>query len=349
MPYYRGVPSPDWYSLARGPLWNAVALKSPTNSDYNLWLESTSGYTSTLTTSFYGTGNIDYVLIDGNRNPAPNYYPAVTQGSGTGGYEIEQATHTADINGFGTYGPYVMPATDIVRIWDTYLITGTTYYFRIRPQSGNASLTMALHKSDGAIPSTWYQSRSNAVATASSAGPGDAVYLKYTATTTDWYGLVVLNNGATVATPYYIDLAGARLPAAYVPNVMQHYTPPCDAYDPNETDLTRYGPLLSGVNYNAKLCQNDIDKYYFNAPSAGTVHVSITIPPSLINTASIAFYNPAAINNNSICSYVPLTQATTTFTCPLATAGQYRINLYSTNNLIYYDNNNYYTLNITYP
>jgi len=290
------------------------------------------------------------VLINGNYSPASSAYPEVIQWNGTGTYAIEQATNTEDINGFHTYGPYTMPANDVVRVWNAVLTSGTKAYFRVRPVSGDANLSMALHWTNPANLSTVYQGRGQALAFSNGGGAGQPAYLAYTPATTDNYGLVVVNNGASTDTSYYIDVATTPFPRSYLPNVMQHYTPPCDAYEPNETDLTRYGPLLSGVNYQAKLCQNDIDKYYFNAPSAGTVHVSITIPPSLINTASIAFYNPANINNNPICSVgTPLTQATTTFTCPLATAGQYRVNVYTTNNLIYYDNNNYYTLNITYP
>ena len=204
-----------------------------------------------------------------------------------------------------------------------------------------------------------FQSRVSAVAAAASGGTGKNTYLSYTPAATDHYGFVVLNNGATTDTAYYIDVAPLPFLHTYVPAVFYKYSPPCDLYDPNETDATRYGPLLSGVNYQARLCYNDIDKYKFTMPSAGTVHISITVPSSLLqgvkDGASIAVYPPTGTSGLANCTtpsvggYTPLTKNTTVFSCPITSAGTYRLNVYSTMSTTIFDNINYYNLRLTYP
>ena len=362
VPVYRGIPSPDYYAMPRSTGWNAVALKSPGGSNYDLRFASAAGYTSSLAYSLLGAGVIDYVLVDGNHPAAPNIYPSVFQTSGTGTYEIEHATHT-DYLSVGTYGPYTMAANDLVRIWDVAESTGNTYYYRIRILSGDANLSMALHQSSSAYSGTWYQPRLSAIKVSNGGGPGKGSYLANTPSLSDWYGLVVLNNGASVDSSFYIDVATQPWPRAYLPAILQKYPAPCDEYDPNEYDATRYGSLLSGVNYQARLCQNDIDRYYFDVPVAGTVRVSITVPSSLLvdanSGASLAIYNPAG-NDTSLANcavpfpdhrayYVPLTQVTTTFSCPIPAGGRYRLNIYTTSPATIFDNINYYNVRLAYP
>ena len=273
----------------------------------------------------------------------------MTQTSGTGDYGIEYANDTANIDVSGTYGEYPMATTDIVRIWDTYLTAGTTYYFRVRPLRGNANLSIALHKSDAGNPSTWYQSRADAVAFSNGNGPGRPIYLTYTPSTTDRYGLVVLNNGASIDTAYKIDFSDTLWPSAYLPGVLNGY--PCDQYDPYESNGERYGPLLSGVTYEARLCQGDIDKFKFDVPSEGHVQVAITLPLSLKNYASIAIYKPEPDNSQiDVCGNqgLPLTKQYTTLNCTLTVTGTYRVNVYSAD-VAHYDAVNFYSLRLTYP
>ena len=206
VPFTWGVPSPDWYSLSRGSYWNAVAIRPPTGSDYDLGLSSTDGYTDTLASSTYGSAEVDFVLVDGNHAPAGDYYPMVNQFSGRGQYWIEHATHTADLLP-GTHGPYAIGADEVVRVWDADLSNGATYYFAVCPITGDADLGVSLHKSNGADPSTCYQSRWQAVAQADDASAGETEYLVHVASESDWYGLAVWSKGATVTTTYtvYMD------------------------------------------------------------------------------------------------------------------------------------------------
>jgi len=208
VPFAWGVPSPDWYSLSRGSLWNAVAMRPPAGSDYDLRLSSTDEYADTLVWSSYGGDIIDFVLIDGNHAPSGNYYPSVWQYSGRGRYRIEHATHTADL-GVGTTGPYVMSPSDVVRVWDIRLYDGTTYYIGVKPTAGDADLGVALHKSETVDSDTWYQGRADGVALADQAGSGTAEFFDYTAPETDWYGLVVVNDRPNVPLAGAYGAAGA--------------------------------------------------------------------------------------------------------------------------------------------
>lgn len=107
VPFAWGVPSPDWYSVSGDSHWSAVAIRPPTDSDYDLGLSSTDEYTDTLAQSAYPGDAVDYVLMDGHHAPSGTYYPSVRQYSGRGPYRIEQATHTAELS-VGTLGPYTM-------------------------------------------------------------------------------------------------------------------------------------------------------------------------------------------------------------------------------------------------
>jgi hypothetical protein len=204
VPIARGVPSPDWYSLTRGVYWNAVAIRPPTRSDYDLRLSSTEEYTDTLAWSAYGGDAVDFVLIDGNHAPSGDYYPWVTQWNGRGQYNIEHATRTADLIQ-GENGPYETTLNNVVRVWDISLADGNTYYVGVKPIAGDADLSMALHKSQATDSTSWYQGRGSSVAYTGHAGPGKAEFFSYTAPENDWYGLVVVNkttkdplSGATV-------------------------------------------------------------------------------------------------------------------------------------------------------
>jgi hypothetical protein len=202
-PVMRPVPSPDWYSFSRGVYWNAVAIRGPAESNYDLWLSSTDSYADTLAASEYVGNAVDFVLIDGNHAPSGNYYPSVRQRTGRGQYTIESATHTADLDS-GANGTYIMTPDDVVRVWDVSLANGTTYYLSVKPIAGDADLSIALHKSQPSSSATWYQGRSSSVAFANYAGSGGTGFLSHTPTENDWYGFIVINNGATTGTSYTI-------------------------------------------------------------------------------------------------------------------------------------------------
>ncbi len=201
-PITRGVPSPDWYRFQAGSYWNAVAIR-PSSVDYGLALYDTETYANLLVSSTHTSGQVGYVLVDGNHAPAQTYYPQVTQRSGRGNYQIERGFSFGNL-GLGPNGPYTMRPEDLIQAWDVELTGGTTYYFGVQPTTGNADLNVRLHKSTLGSSTIWYQEQGNAVASAGGAGEGGAEYFTYTALVNDWYGFLVINNGADSNTSYMI-------------------------------------------------------------------------------------------------------------------------------------------------
>ena len=199
--------SRHYYRFSAQPYWNAVAVRPASGSDHDQFLYANSAFGDPddydpVNYSNIGGSAIDFVLVDRNHAPSGSYYPEVRQYSGTGDYAIEWATHSADT--IGTYGPYSMSTSQVLRVWDSLLDAAVRTYFAVKPTSGNADLGMALYDSDPATSSTWYQSRGQYVAYADAAGAGGDEYMNYQISTTDRLGLVVWNNSSTSNTTFYL-------------------------------------------------------------------------------------------------------------------------------------------------
>lgn len=207
-PITRGVPSPDWYRFqADHYYWNAVAIR-PLGVDYGLALYDTETYANLLVSSTHTIGQVGYVLVDGNHVPAQALYPKVTQRSGRGNYHIERGFSFGNL-GLGPNGPFTMRVEGLVQLWDVWLISGTTYTFRVQPASGEADLSVRLHQSTFENSTTWFQDWGDAVASADSRGKDEAEYFSYTAPASDWYGFLVINHGADSNTSYMIYMDDA--------------------------------------------------------------------------------------------------------------------------------------------
>jgi hypothetical protein len=209
----RDKPPRDWnqnsgddYRFTRGSFWNAVGIREAP-ADYDLFLFNNSVYGDPAIHTWLEdstlSGLLDFVVVDGNHAPSGDYYTTVSAWSGTGNYTIQQATHSTDV-GDGTFGPYTMTTSDVLRVWDSLSNNGTRKYFAIRPTTGDADLGMALFASDGSISTTYYQGRSQYVATADSNGASLSETMNYLPSATDWMGLVVWNNSSTTNTTYYL-------------------------------------------------------------------------------------------------------------------------------------------------
>ena len=75
---------------------------------------------------------------------------------------------------------------------------------------------------------------------------------------------------ATPTTPYGV----------FLPLVLKHY-PPCDPYEPNNAP-PGWGPLVSGHNYQAKLCWGDSEDYYhFTITSLDNIDINLDVPATV--------------------------------------------------------------------
>ncbi|MCA9973523.1 MAG: hypothetical protein KC425_25065 [Anaerolineales bacterium] len=198
----------DYYRLSAASYWNAVGIRSPAGSNYNIYLYAASAFGDPddhtwLEDSTLSSVIVDYVVVDRNHALTSSYYPEVVASSGTGTYPLEWATRSNDVR-LGTYGPFTMSSGQVLRVWDADMDAGVRKYFAVKPTSGNADLGMGLHDSDPATASSYYQGRSQAVVTADANGAGGDEFMNYQAAVGDWYGLVVWNNGATTSTSFYL-------------------------------------------------------------------------------------------------------------------------------------------------
>ncbi|MFN0060257.1 MAG: dockerin type I domain-containing protein [Planctomycetota bacterium] len=200
-------PVADNFRFDAESFWNAAAIRTAP-ADHDLYLYSTSAWADPFVydwtaVSAYGSSTMDYVLVDCNHAATGDYFLEVRNWSGSAGYTIEHAAHVADITN-GTYGPYSMAVGELIEIFDANFAAGTQKKIAVHATSGDANLGLLLHQSNSADPATQMQARPAAVATALGAGVGEVECLTYTATTGDWFGLVVENAGSTTVTDFMI-------------------------------------------------------------------------------------------------------------------------------------------------
>ncbi len=200
--------SKHYYRFSPGDFWNVVGLRSPGDGDYDLALYNGSAFSNPagheLLEASTSDSIVDYIVIDGNHAPSDNFYPEVSQLSGDGSYGIEWATSSDMMDSNGIYGPYNMTALQVMRVWDSLLTKGVRMYFALKPISGDADLGMALHDTDPAGASSWYQGASQRVVAADSSGAGGDEYMSYETTASDVLGLVVWNKDTLSTTSFYI-------------------------------------------------------------------------------------------------------------------------------------------------
>jgi hypothetical protein len=68
--------------------------------------------------------------------------------------------------------------------------------------------------------------------------------------------------------------------SVFLPLILKHH-PPCDPYEPNGAP-PGWGPLVSGQNYQAKLCWGDNEDYYhFTITSLDNIVIHLDVPATV--------------------------------------------------------------------
>lgn len=201
--------SNHYYRFTPGNFWNGVAIRSPNGGDYDIALYDSSAFSNPAGRDWLEASTtedtVDYIVLDVNHAPMGNYFPEVAQLSGGGNYVIELASQSDEVIDLdGVYGPYSMTPSQIIYVWDTVFSNGIRKYFAVNPESGNADLGIALHDTNPASPSSWYQGASQSVVAADSLVAGGDEFISYETSTSDNLGLVVWNNGASSTTTFYL-------------------------------------------------------------------------------------------------------------------------------------------------
>ncbi|MBN1297211.1 S8/S53 family peptidase [bacterium] len=208
----------DNYVINSSLCWQAVACKPDTaTADYNIRLYNQNrfddpGGLQNLAESAYTGESVDFVMIDRNHAPSGKFYPSVIPVSGADQYHIEFAGTTDDIV-TGTFGPYTMTSSQIIRVWDLYLASGEMKYVSVIPTTGDADLRLYIFDSDGGTAASWYQDRSSFLYWVNAGGPGEPEFIEpQLATATDWTGLVVFSDSRGYATTTFNVYADTTAP-----------------------------------------------------------------------------------------------------------------------------------------
>lgn len=215
---YRIYPpeSNDNFVFPADPYWQAFAVKptdTSTNVDVGLYDSSRWGNPADIdqkSFSDYSGSAVDFVLVDGNHLADPYYWSTVAPGSGSGNYYGEFAGSAADITE-GTYGPFYMSSSDIIRVWDLQLIENETKYVSVIPDYGDADLRLYVFDSDSADPDTLHQQRSDFLFWTDDGGPGEPEFLEPVLDSSDWAGLVVFSDNRDYSSSsfhVYVDTSG---------------------------------------------------------------------------------------------------------------------------------------------
>jgi hypothetical protein len=197
--------------------WRVLGIRPDATSDHDLTLRSASYFEDpatrqTLADSTWGTGALDFVVVDGNHwsSAAPEHY-RVNRYGGSGGYRLSRSNlgELFSSASGGTYGPFSMSSTEVVKVFDVSFPAGGELRLTALPTAGTPSgdIHLSLFKSDPGNSATWAQSRTGAVAVADAHGVGiDPESLTYQNTTasSDYLGLVVANKRDTPLTFYIV-------------------------------------------------------------------------------------------------------------------------------------------------
>jgi hypothetical protein len=120
--------------------------------------------------------------------------------------------------------------------------------------------------------------------------------------------------------------------------------PKCDAFEPNDSRSTNpAGPLLSGQNYQAKLCAGDPeDNYFFTTATGNQIQISITLPPGLVNRTLLWVYDQDDLRQGQeVCKPGYITKSPTTVLCSIQNPGTYVMRLYTDSEAVFDDVNPY--------
>jgi hypothetical protein len=170
-------------------------------------------------------GRVDYTLT--KEYVSTTGYPRVVQHNGMDNYNIHYMQRIAEIHPPYS-GGWVMGSSALWAVFEVYINQpDTTWRVTVTPQSGNPDFGVAIHD-----PSTGnYHTRDSALALSDQIGQNLTEQIDFTASTADYYGLVVWSNINTgVSQGFTLDVE--EVPAflsgyeVLLPVLLKNYVPP---------------------------------------------------------------------------------------------------------------------------
>src|SRR6185503_1780333 len=173
--------------------WTAVGVRC-TFADYDIGVSSGTGgsWPSCLTgglASSVGIGSVDFVIGDFNHNPTGTYYANIQDYSTRFGADVEWDSGAEQLYVDGAPETRTSGPTDVLEVWDILLTAGRTYNFSFAASDSNLHLLLFRNAGGGAY---W---------TGRSGAQFDAIGCHtYTAPSTGYYGVVVVNDAGVQST-----------------------------------------------------------------------------------------------------------------------------------------------------
>jgi hypothetical protein len=197
--------------------WTAIGVRPVPGTDWDIDLYSAAGPPPTcasgfLASSVAGGSTTDIVVGDFNHNLHGEYRARVYQYSGTAPWaqvEWDDDVDVLEVNGFIKYRS--IQAEDILDCYDVFLAGGITYTFDFNQTTSTGGMRLLLFRNPSSSP--YWAGRSARVLEL--AGPGT-----YTAPADDWYGVVVVNQGAEYGA-YTLGVGHCLPPVALASGVPQ--------------------------------------------------------------------------------------------------------------------------------
>jgi hypothetical protein len=174
--------------------WSVVAVRPPSfGGDTDLLLWDNPGLPVVFLKDSRRTGaDVEFVAIDSNLRPFGDYaaWAAHAQAS-TDQYQIELAQGRDSI-GVGQSQTVVLSDQQFVLVRDIFLSAGQSVSLTVIPLNGQ-NPELYLMRSDPNDPATWIRNSAEAASSSTGNGPGSSESVFYTAPTSGWYGMVVVN------------------------------------------------------------------------------------------------------------------------------------------------------------
>ncbi len=239
--------------------WTAVAVRPQPGADWDLFLysgttpEPSCTPTGLLASSTAGVGVLDFVVGDFNHNAPGTYYPSVSRYSG--GNATVQWDDGPDVivpNGSAISGS--MATSDLIRVWDVYMSTGTTYTFDFFPTNWSGAHLMLFANITGG---TYWAGRSAAHFDVTGT-------TTFTPTTTGYYGLVLTNDAGT-ALSYKLGVTASTCP---IPSALTAQTPVVVALPNGNLAFEARDPFWMGCAVRSSAADWDLGLY--DMPSGGS-------------------------------------------------------------------------------
>jgi len=187
--------TPAYYQfLQAAPYWTAVAVRPEGTSDWDLAVyQNTTGepncVTNILASSTLGGSSVDFVIGDFNHNSTNTYYAKAYRWSGSDEAQVQWDDGTDQLAVDAPPISRSMSTGQVIEVWDVYLTGGQSYAFHFDHWSSE-DYKIFVFQNPG---STYWANRASAVASSSGC-------FGLTPSVTDFYAVVVINEGGVAGT-----------------------------------------------------------------------------------------------------------------------------------------------------